>query len=269
MRKELRTEICSVFHVPPHMLGDTAGSKATAEQTAQDFVSYTLNPWLAAIQQEFKRKLFPNPQGVGIGRKPGRNNFYLDFDLHDMLRPTAADRQTFYATGFSTGALSPNDIRELEGLNPREDEMGDTYYVPVNMQDAQNPVVVPNPAQPEAPKQEAPQPEAKSLIPVYSRLFRDAFGRVLSRDKLDSKAFHRAFSPVLFAIADMLQQQSDPEFRAGSPLHGDVAKFVTDYIPVMHHRSSAWTLDKADKLSEAELERAINAIQDAVSRAKR
>jgi HK97 family phage portal protein len=266
-RKAIRTEICAVFHVPPHMVGDVAGSKATAEQNAQDFVSYTLSPWLTAITQEFKRKMFPNPTGLGIGRKPAKNAFYLDFDLHDLLRPTATDRQSFYSTGFTTGTLSPNDIRELEGMNPRSGTAGDTYYIPVNMQDAENPVVVPNPAQPEAPQQQAPvKPEAKSLIPLYSRVFRDAFGRVLSRDKADAKAFHRAFAPVLYAITDMLVQQSDPEFRTGTQLPGDVVKFVNDYIITMQHRASSWTLDKADELSNAELERAITAIQVPIAR---
>jgi HK97 family phage portal protein len=139
----IRAETAGLFHVPVTMLGDVDKGKANAEQLAVEFLSYCLAPWFEAMRQEFKRKLFPNPDFAGIGRRPSKNNFFIDFDTHKLLRPTAADRQSFYANGFNTGSLSPNDIRELEGMNPREDDAGDTYYVPVNVQDAQNPVVVP------------------------------------------------------------------------------------------------------------------------------
>jgi HK97 family phage portal protein len=137
----IRAEVAGLWHVPVTMLGDIDKGKANAEQLAVEFLSYCLSPWLEVMRQEFKRKLFPNPDFAGVGRRPAKNNFFVDFDTHRLLRPTAADRQAFYSTGFNTGSLCPNDIREMEGLNPRDDEAGNTYYVPVNVQDAENPVV--------------------------------------------------------------------------------------------------------------------------------
>jgi hypothetical protein len=230
-----------------------------------------LSPWLELMRQEFKRKLFPHPDFAGVGRRPAKNNFFVDFDTHNLLRPTAADRQSFYSTGFNTGSLCPNDIREMEGKNPREDSAGDTYYVPVNVQDAQNPVVVPiTPAasNPVDQGDDAPaDPEANSLAHIYSRLFRDAFGRVLSRDKLDQKAFTRTFQPVIYAIADMLCQRHDTQFRSGHPLPGDVVSFANDYIGGMFQRKHEWALENADAQASKELERAIGAINQAVTRA--
>jgi HK97 family phage portal protein len=265
----VRAEIAGLFHVPVTMLGDIDKGKANAEQLAVEFLSYCLSPWLEVMRQEFKRKLFPNPDFAGVGRRPGKNNFFIDFDTHRLLRPTAADRQSYYQTGFTTGSLSPNDIREMEGLNPRDDDAGNTYYVPVNVQDPQNPLRVPSAPASTDPADQGDDPptfpEANSLVPVYSRVFRDALGRVLSREKLDQKAFHRTFQPVIYGIADMLCQQQDPEFRSSRPLPGDVVTFANDFIGGMFKRSSDWKSEKADELSAAELERAIGAIARCVT----
>lgn len=287
-KKLVRAEVCSIFHVPPTMIGDIDKGKSNAEQLGQEFINYCLDPWLTAIKQEFKRRLFPNPDFAGVGRKPQRNNFYVDFDLHNLLRPTANDRQSFYSTGFNTGWLSPNDIRELEGMNPIEDDSGNTYYVPVNVQpaDIDDDAGVPQQldtvdaqdkqdAKPETetPKEEQqegeePQPEAKSFFPVYSRVFRDAIGRVLSRDKVDLKAFQRTFSPVLYAILDCLYGQQNKDFRTGTLLPADLVGFVNDYIGGMFKRSADWRQDKADDINTYELERALTAIATAIQRQK-
>lgn len=265
----IRAETAGLFHVPVTMLGDVDKGKANAEQLAVEYLSYCLTPWFEAMRQEFKRKLFPNPDFAGIGRRPAKNSFFIDFDTHRLLRPTAADRQSYYQTGFTTGALSPNDIRELEGMNPRDDDAGNTYYVPVNVQDAQNPVVVASDPENDPSDQgdDPPSsPETNSLKRIYSRLFRDAFGRALSRDKLDQKAFSKIFIPVLYAIADMSCQAHDPQFRSGSVMPGDVVKFTDDFIGGMFQRKIEWHLDRADEQSAAELDRAISAIHQVVTR---
>jgi len=262
----IRNQICSVFHVPPHMVGDVDKGRANTEQLAQEFVSYTLGPWLAVLRQEFKRKLFPNPDFAGVGRRPQKNNFFVDFDLHDLLRPDAASREKYAQTMFSVGALSPNDIRMLEGLNPINSPGADRHYVPVNMQDADNPVVVPQQA-PDQQDTPGPDPETNSIIPIYSRLFRDALGRILSRDRADAKVFHRTFSPVLYAIADLLCQHEDRDFRPGRPIPADVIRFSDEFIGGMFKRSAHWTPEQADETSTVELERAIGAVKQAVSRA--
>ncbi len=262
----IRAETAGLFHVPVTMLGDIDKGKANAEQLAVEYLSYCLAPWFEAMRQEFKRKLFPNPDFAGIGRRPAKNNFFIDFDTHRLLRPTAADRQSFYATGFNTGSLCPNDIREMEGMNPREDAAGDTYYIPVNVQDAQNPVVVPPSSSNDTADQEADppsEPETNSLKNIYSRLFRDAFGRAMSRDKADPKIFQ----PVIYAIADALCLKHDPDCRnVRDPIPADLIKFADDYIGGMFQRKNEWTKENADEQSARELERAIGALSQAITR---
>ena len=55
-----------------------------------------------------------------------------------LLRGDAKSRSEFYMRMFGVGALSPNEIRSLEEMNPVEN--GDHYYVPANYRDPDEPV---------------------------------------------------------------------------------------------------------------------------------
>jgi HK97 family phage portal protein len=294
-RKNIVIEIATMFHVPPHMVGDTSSTKSTTEQQGQEFLTICLQPWLAALKTEFKRKLFPNPTIAATGRKPKKNAFFIDFDLHNLLRPTAADREAYYKTMWGTGAFCINDILELEGRNPIDEPWAEKHLVPVNMQDIENPVVTPdNPQHPNDPNKPSgtdptgstdpteeqpatdttgeaqpstdPDAEVNSLFPLYSRLFRDAVGRILAREKPDTKAFQRTFEPVLFAVADMIYSQADRAYQPGDALPADTAKFVKDFTGAMEKRSTNWSRDDADEQSSAELRRALGAIHLSVSK---
>jgi HK97 family phage portal protein len=286
-RKNIVIEIATMFHVPPHMVGDTSATKSTTEQQGQEFLTICLQPWLSAIKTEFKRKLFPNPTIAATGRKPKKNAFFIDFDLHNLLRPTAADREAYYKTMFGIGAFCLNDVLELEGRNPLDFPEAEKHYIPVNMQDIENPVVTAdNPQHPndpnkpsgtadvtdpteeqpttadpaeQQPKQD-PDAEINSLFPVYFRLFRDAVGRVLTREKRDTKAFQRTFEPVLFAIADTISTRTDSTLRTGDALPADTAKFVKDFIGGLEKRAANWSQENADEQAAAELRRALKAI---------
>jgi HK97 family phage portal protein len=126
----VRTQIAATFHVPNRMAGDnTHASKGSTEQENQELLDYTLSPWLNAIKQEWKRKLFPHP---GVGRRP-KSPFYVDFDTSGLVRANAADREKFNASGKQWGYLSTNDIRASENLNPIEEPWADEYWMPINM----------------------------------------------------------------------------------------------------------------------------------------
>ena len=48
-----------------------------------------------------------------------------------MMRGDSESRAKFYTAQVQNGALSPNEIRELEDMNPRDG--GDIYLTPLNM----------------------------------------------------------------------------------------------------------------------------------------
>lgn len=133
-RNYQRSDICAIFNVPLHMVAASEkGGKSNVEQNSLEFVLYCLNPWLKAYEEEFTRKLFPK-----MGRSA--NKFFPKFDPRKLMYPDADSRAKFYSSGRQWGYLNANDIRELEDMNPIEGSVGDTFWMPVNMQDAQDPI---------------------------------------------------------------------------------------------------------------------------------
>lgn len=146
-RQFQRSEICGIFQVPPHMIGDTdKTNRANTEQIGVEFVTFTLSPWLEAWQQEYKRKLFPT-----VGRTAGK--YIAHFETRKLTMPDAASLRDFIATVKQWGVGSTNDLRELIDLNPIDDPWADQCWQPINMGIAGQP--------PPTPKPGATEPEAQ------------------------------------------------------------------------------------------------------------
>lgn len=248
----LRNVVCSIFHVPPHMAGEIERGKATVEQMGQELKEYTFSPWTTALKIEYKRKLFPNS---GIGRKP-KNAYFVDFDMHEMTRPDAASLEKFYASGKQWGYLNTNDIRSREGINPIDEDWAEDYWMPINM----------TPLDPNHQDGNGDGNKPEPLNRAYSRLFRDAFGRVLIRENRDFRAFQQAFGPVLFPIRDVLTAETNRELRCESQPGSETDKFIGEYLSGLQKRSAEWTAESADETARQELERAIRALRVAVYR---
>jgi HK97 family phage portal protein len=156
-RNYQRSEICSVFNVPLHMVasGDAKSGKSNVEQNSIEFVLYCLTPWITAWEKELQRKLFPK-----MGRTA--NKFVPKFDKRHLLYPDADSRAKFYASGRQWGYLSKNDVLDFEDMNPDESPAGDVYMVQVNMQNDQALVEggAADGAKPPVPKAPAPVPVA-------------------------------------------------------------------------------------------------------------
>lgn len=126
-QKFTRSEIAAIFRVPPHMIGDLdRATFSNIEEQAQEFVDYTLAPWIVIWQQAIKRDLLWDWE---------QDRYYAHFAVQALLRGKHTDRAQFYHTMQQVGAMSPNDIREYEDLNPIEG--GDVYLVPLNMQNVE------------------------------------------------------------------------------------------------------------------------------------
>ncbi len=122
-RKFQVTEICRIFRIPNYLVGDLErATYSNIEQQSIDFVVYTLRPWLVRWEQELNRKLFKESE---------KGKLTFKFNIDGLLRGDSKSRAEYYKDLFNVGALSPNDVRRLENLNPIEN--GDDYYVQVNM----------------------------------------------------------------------------------------------------------------------------------------
>jgi len=134
-------EICRVYGVPPHLVGDlTRSSFSNIEQQSLDFVNNGLMPWLRRIELAVGRDLITD------------DSLFAEFDTRGSLRADAAGRGAYYNTLWNLGVLSVNEIRSLENLNPVDG--GDVRFVQLNMttldKAAAEPVPVAEPVSPAA-----------------------------------------------------------------------------------------------------------------------
>ena len=127
-RKFTRTEIGMFFGVPPHMYGDTEKSTSWGtgiESQTQGFVTFTEEDHFVMWEEGL------NGDCLDPDRNPQDKGIYVRINRNARVRGDIRTRWESYQKGLQWGVLSPNDVRELEDMNPREG--GDIYYPPPNM----------------------------------------------------------------------------------------------------------------------------------------
>ena len=119
-------EICRIFRVPPHMIGDlTRSTFSNIEHQSIDFVVHTIRPWLVRWEQAIKRALLTETE---------RTIYFPKFKVDGLLRGDFHTRMQGYAIGRQNGWLSANEIRALEDMNRIPDgKGGDEYLLNGNM----------------------------------------------------------------------------------------------------------------------------------------
>ena len=116
-------EVARIFGLPPHLLKDlSASSFNNIEMQSQEFVSYSLMPYISKIELEMSLKLF---RRNNIGRE------YIKFNVNGLLRGNVKDRADYYKTAITNGWMTVNEVRAKEDLNKVED--GDSNYIQMNM----------------------------------------------------------------------------------------------------------------------------------------
>lgn len=122
-RKYGAIEVCRLYKVPPHMIGELdRATFSNIEHQGLQFVIYTLLPWVKRIEAAMMRDLLLPSE---------RQDLYIEFNLSGLLRADQKSRYESYALGRQWGWLSVNDIRRLENLPPIPG--GDMYLTPLNM----------------------------------------------------------------------------------------------------------------------------------------
>ena len=125
-RKFQVTEICRIFRVPPHMIGDLERATfSNIESQNISFAVHTIRPWLVRIEQAINKTLIPENE---------KDRYYAQFNIDGLMRGDYKSRMEGYAIARQNGWMSANDIRALENLNPiSEEEGGNAYLVNGNM----------------------------------------------------------------------------------------------------------------------------------------
>jgi HK97 family phage portal protein len=120
-RKFQVEEIARLFNLPPHKLGDFSHAHlANLEESNLDYLGSTLMGWLVAIEAEINAKLFFESEEGAV---------FCQHELSALMRGNMGARSNYYSNLFRMGAISPNEIRDKEGLNPIPNEAGGDQYL--------------------------------------------------------------------------------------------------------------------------------------------
>ena len=121
-------EIARIFNIPPHMLKDLSKSSFNnIEMQSQEYVTYTLMPYLTRIEQEMNLKLFRTNE---LGKT------FVEFNVNGLLRGDVKTRNEAYKTAIQNGYMSINEVRQKENLNSIEG--GDQHFIQMNMTTIEN-----------------------------------------------------------------------------------------------------------------------------------
>ena len=116
-------EVARIFNIPPHMLKDLSKSSFNnIEMQSQEFVTYTLMPYITRIENEMNYKLFRTNE---IGKT------FIEFNVNGLLRGDVKSRNEAYKTAITNGYMSINEVRQKENLNSIEG--GDKHFMQMNM----------------------------------------------------------------------------------------------------------------------------------------
>lgn len=103
-------EICRLFQVPPPLVQDYSHNTFTNSETAgRWFAMFTLTPMARKIEAEFARSVFPADEPL-----------HLELDLSGFLRGDPKTRWDAHKIAIETKVLDPEEVRQIEGWNPRE-----------------------------------------------------------------------------------------------------------------------------------------------------
>ena len=125
-RKFQVSEICRIYRVPPHMVGDLEHATfSNIEHQSISFAVHTIRPWLVRIEQSMNKALFSENE---------RGKYFGKCNMDGLMRGDYKSRMEGYAIARQNGWMSADDIRGLENLNPiGAAKGGEEYLVNGNM----------------------------------------------------------------------------------------------------------------------------------------
>lgn len=186
-------EICRLYRVPPHLVGDLSRSSfSNIEQQSIDFVQHSLLPWLRRFENAFARDLIVEDE-----------KYFAEFDTRGLLRGDAAARASYYSSLYNLGVASINEIRSWESLNPVEG--GDLRFVQLNMQTLTqaNAAAAAAPAEEgssdEQPAAEQPTADVASIVAIV-----DQIGKGAITPEAAKAVFESVFPQMPDAIASSI-----------------------------------------------------------------
>jgi HK97 family phage portal protein len=117
-----RIQICSIFGVPPHLIGETekTATYASVEQFNIMYATHCILPRLVMWEQAIQRDLLTSER------------FFAKFSMGALLRGDTASRFNSYKVAIENGWMCPDEARLLEDQNPIPGGIGKKFFRPGN-----------------------------------------------------------------------------------------------------------------------------------------
>jgi len=226
-------EIARIFRVPPHMLADLdRATFSNIEQQSINFVVNTIRPWLVRIEQVLNDSLLSD-----------RNNKnYIKFVVEGLLRGDAESRASFYNQMFNIGAMSINEIRDKEELNPIDN--GDQSFVPLNMLPLSS-------AAQEMVEEGEPEPEPEENSRELRQLIhkRSAATRRRIRSRYESK-IRSAADNVVTREVNFVRDVMNKELKSQQAFRDKIVAFYDEYPEEVMEEMRPVIYSLADAIAE-------------------
>jgi HK97 family phage portal protein len=120
-RRFQKEEIASWFRMPLYKLQEIGRAQGWSTLDAQetDYVGSCLLPWVLRLEQEIKRQLMQNYDA----------EVYPHFELKGLMRGDAKTRAEFCNAMQDHGAMTPNERRMYEDMEPIDDPAAEKLYI--------------------------------------------------------------------------------------------------------------------------------------------
>ena len=106
LKLQTMKRICSLFGVPPAMVGITDSKYNNTQTMLDEFYKTTMYPMIINIEQKFKQSLLK-----------GYPNLCIRFDTKDFLKGAPLDQMNFVTAAVAGGIMTPNEAREYMNMD--------------------------------------------------------------------------------------------------------------------------------------------------------
>lgn len=230
-RKFSRIEICSIFGVPPHLIGETekTATYASVEQFNIMYAVHCILPILVMWEQAIQRDLLDSPR------------YFAKFSMAALLRGDQASRFNAYKIAIENGWMCQDEVRLLEDMNPIPGGIGKTFWRSANwlpLSQTASPVAPPPASTPDKTDNEDPQDDSTAGDGTQGEILPPKPEMAARLEMLASSAADRCVRKEIGALRKMVDRNANDfqfeEFYAEQlRFVGDVLKLeADDLIPV-------------------------------------
>lgn len=124
-------EMARILNIPPHKLKDmSAATYTNIEHQQIEYITDTIRPWAERWEAAIDTQLLTRAQ---------QRQAFSQYLLNQLQRGDRTSEFNAYKQGRYGGFLNANEIRDELGYNPIEGKAGEGFWIPTNMQYADNP----------------------------------------------------------------------------------------------------------------------------------